>query len=72
MRANLNAWTRVTGVLGACALLASCHEGVLDPQGPVGKAERVILYDATTIMLAVVVPVIVLTLAFAWWFRAGN
>ena len=30
------------------------------------------LYDATVIMLAVVVPVIVLTLGFAWWFRSGN
>jgi cytochrome o ubiquinol oxidase subunit II len=53
-------------------LLASCNEGVLDPRGPVGKAERVILYDSTAIMLAVVIPVIVLTLAFAWWFRAKN
>jgi cytochrome o ubiquinol oxidase subunit II len=56
----------------SCGLLASCREGVLDPQGPVGKAEYVILYDATVIMLAVVIPVILLTLAFAWWFRAGN
>jgi cytochrome o ubiquinol oxidase subunit II len=60
------------GVFCACSLLASCGEGVLDPRGPVGQAERVILYDATAIMLAVVVPVIILTLAFAWWFRAGN
>src|ERR1700740_2983673 len=60
------------GVLCACAALASCGEGVLDPRGPVGQAERVILYDATAIMLAVIVPVIVLTLAFAWWFRAKN
>jgi cytochrome o ubiquinol oxidase subunit 2 len=51
-------------------LVASCHEGVLDPHGPVGKAERVILYDSTVIMLAVVIPVIVLTLVFAWWPRA--
>jgi len=28
--------------------------------------------DATAIMLAVVIPVIVFTLVFAWWFRAGN
>jgi cytochrome o ubiquinol oxidase subunit 2 len=56
----------------AALLLASCSEGVLDPHGPVGKAERVILYDSTAIMLAVVIPVIVLTLVFAWWFRAGN
>ena len=53
-------------------LMASCNEGVLDPHGPVGKAERVILYDSTAIMLAVVIPVIVLTLVFAWWFRARN
>ncbi len=65
-------WARAVGVICAGALLASCREGVLDPHGPVGEAERVILYDATAIMLAVVVPVIILTLAFAWWFRAGN
>jgi cytochrome o ubiquinol oxidase subunit 2 len=65
-------WARTGGIFCAGALLASCREGVLDPHGPVGQAERVILYDATTIMLAVVIPVIILTLAFAWWFRAGN
>jgi cytochrome o ubiquinol oxidase subunit II len=48
------------------------HTGVLDPQGPIGAAERLILLNATSIMLAVVVPVIVLTLGVAWWFRAGN
>ena len=53
-------------------LMASCTEGVLDPHGPVGKAERVILFDSTAIMLAVIIPVIVLTLVFAWWFRARN
>ena len=35
-------------------------------------AERLILLDATAIMLGVVVPVILATLVFAWWFRAGN
>ena len=48
------------------------QHGVLDPQGPVATAERTILANATVIMLAVIVPVILLTLAFAWWFRAGN
>jgi cytochrome o ubiquinol oxidase subunit 2 len=48
------------------------QHGVLDPQGPIAAAERTILANATVIMLAVVVPVILLTLAFAWWFRAGN
>jgi cytochrome o ubiquinol oxidase subunit 2 len=55
-----------------CLTLASCSAGPLDPQGPVGKAERLILLDATAIMLAVVIPVILLTFCFAWWFRSGN
>jgi len=65
-------WLRAVSITGAALLMASCSEGVLDPRGPVGKAERIILYDATAIMLAVVIPVIVLTLVFAWWFRAKN
>jgi cytochrome o ubiquinol oxidase subunit II len=65
-------WLRPIAITSVALLMASCNEGVLDPQGPVGKAERVILYDSTAIMLAVVIPVIVLTLVFAWWFRAGN
>jgi len=58
-------------VVGSVAL-ASCNEGPLSPKGPIGQAEKTILFDATAIMLAVVIPVIVLTLVFAWWFRAGN
>jgi cytochrome o ubiquinol oxidase subunit 2 len=65
-------WLRVMSTMSVAMLMASCNEGVLDPHGPVGKAERIILYDATAIMLAVVIPVIVLTLVFAWWFRAKN
>jgi cytochrome o ubiquinol oxidase subunit 2 len=56
----------------AVLLAAGCSHGVLDPQGPVGTAEKQILYDATAIMLAVVIPVIVCTLAVALWFRASN
>ncbi len=46
--------------------------GVMDPQGPVGAAERTILLNSLAIMLAIVVPTIIATLGFAWWFRAGN
>ena len=46
--------------------------GVLDPAGPTGLAERTILLDSLAIMLAIVIPVIVATLLFAWWFRRGN
>jgi cytochrome o ubiquinol oxidase subunit II len=63
---------RGVGLTAAGLLLASCGEGVLAPHGPIGGAELMILYDATAIMLAVVIPVIVLTIAFAWWFREDN
>ena len=53
-------------------LATAWQQGVLDPHGPIAAAERTILLNATVVMAAVVVPVIVLTLAFAWWFRAGN
>jgi cytochrome o ubiquinol oxidase subunit 2 len=53
-------------------LLAGCSGGVLAPIGPVGAAERQILLNAVAIMLCIVVPVMLATLAFAWWFRASN
>ncbi|MEA3107064.1 MAG: cytochrome o ubiquinol oxidase subunit [Gammaproteobacteria bacterium] len=66
-------WTKWVTVLVSACLAGSCRgAGVLDPQGPVAAAERLILLNATAIMLVVVVPVIVLTLAFAWWYRASN
>ena len=53
-------------------VLTGCQSGVLDPQGFVGVQERQILIDSLAIMLAIVVPTILATLGFAWWFRAGN
>jgi cytochrome o ubiquinol oxidase subunit II len=58
---------------GAAVLLTSCAPaGVLDPQGPIASAQRLLLINSTAIMLVVVIPVIVATLAFAWWYRASN
>jgi cytochrome o ubiquinol oxidase subunit 2 len=66
-------WWHACAGLAAALLLQACHSaGVLDPQGPISMAERLILLNATVIMLVVVLPVIVLTLAFAWWYRASN
>lgn len=45
---------------------------MLQPAGPVASTERLVLLDALTIMLVVVVPTIVVALAFAWWFRDSN
>lgn len=45
---------------------------MLDPKGSVGIAEKTILIDSMAIMLAIVVPTIIATLTFAWWFRGSN
>ena len=45
---------------------------MLDPEGPIGRSERIILLDSLSIMLAIVVPVVLAALAVAWWFRASN
>jgi cytochrome o ubiquinol oxidase subunit II len=60
------------GIFLAPVVLTACQPIVLDPQGPIGIAEKTILIDSLAIMLAIVVPTIVATLAFAWWFRASN
>jgi cytochrome o ubiquinol oxidase subunit 2 len=58
-------------LIGATTL-GGCSEGVLDPQGPIASAQRLILFNATGIMLAIVIPTMLATLAFAFWFRASN
>jgi cytochrome o ubiquinol oxidase subunit 2 len=63
---------RVAAVL-ALFLLSGCgRASVLAPAGPVAEANRTILLNALTIMLAIVIPTIVAALGFAWWYRAGN
>jgi cytochrome o ubiquinol oxidase subunit 2 len=57
----------------AALLVASCQQaGILDPQGPIASQERLLLINSTAIMLVVVVPVILATLGFAWWYRSSN
>ena len=52
--ASLPFGSLTVGLLLGCMTLASCcRAGVADPRGPVGDAQRVILDDATAIMLAV-------------------
>jgi cytochrome o ubiquinol oxidase subunit 2 len=59
-------------LLTGAMTLGGCNEGVLDPKGPIALAERQILFNALGIMLAIVIPVILATLGFAFWFRASN
>ena len=61
-----------SAVLLPALALASCEGNVLDPAGPIGAAESTMLIDATVIMLAIIVPLMIATIAFAWWYRESN
>ncbi|HEX6603261.1 MAG TPA: ubiquinol oxidase subunit II [Sphingomicrobium sp.] len=63
---------RVPLVVGASLLATACNRGVFDPIGPVGSAEKTILINSTAIMLAIIIPTMIATVAFAFWFRRGN
>src|SRR5689334_6488268 len=64
-------WLRRCPVL-LLGSLSGCSGGVLEPQGPIGAANRIILLDSLAIMGVIVVPTLAAILAFAWWFRASN
>ena len=63
---------RVALTVPSIFLVAGCNRGILDPVGPVGQAEKTILINSTAIMLAIIIPTMIATVAIAWWYRRGN
>jgi cytochrome o ubiquinol oxidase subunit II len=61
-----------SAVLIPLVLLTACHAVVLDPSGYIAEQQRNLLLASTGLMLLVVIPVIALTILFAWRYRAGN
>lgn len=53
-------------------LLTGCKFDLLDPKGDIGVQEKNLILTSTWAMLIIVVPVILLTLFFAWRYRASN
>jgi len=51
---------------------AAHADSILSPVGPVGRGDALIMMDALVIMLAIVIPTMIATLVFAWWYRASN
>jgi cytochrome o ubiquinol oxidase subunit 2 len=60
----------LAGVASLC--LSGCKLEVLDSKGSIGKAEASLIALSTYTMLLVVIPVILMTLFFAWRYRASN
>lgn len=60
-------------VIALTLFVAGCQEQViLSPKGQIGMEERDLIFLATGIMLLVVLPVMFMTLFFAWKYRSTN
>jgi cytochrome o ubiquinol oxidase subunit II len=68
----LRAVTMCCAFILAPVVLSACQLAVLDPQGPIGLANKTLLIDSLAIMLVIALPTIAAIFAFAWWFRASN
>ncbi len=53
-------------------ILTGCSWDLLNPSGSIGVQTRNLIVLATALMLLVVIPVIILTLVFAWRYRETN
>jgi cytochrome o ubiquinol oxidase subunit 2 len=60
-----------TGLLPAF-LLSGCNMVLLSPSGDIAMQQRDIMLISVWLMLLVIVPVLFLTLLFAWKYRASN
>lgn len=59
-------------LLPAITLLTGCNAVLLSPSGDIAVQQRNLIYISTVLMLLIIVPVIILTLLFAWRYRASN
>jgi cytochrome o ubiquinol oxidase subunit 2 len=63
---------RIAIAAAVSLLTAACNRGILDPVGPIAAQEKQLLINSTAIMLAIIIPTMIATVAFAWWFRRSN
>jgi len=54
------------------SLLAGCNTVLMSPSGYIAMQQRDLIVVSTILMLIIIVPVIILTLVFAWRYRASN
>jgi cytochrome o ubiquinol oxidase subunit 2 len=63
---------RAVSLLPAVVLLAGCNTVLLNPSGDVAAQQGRLVVQSTLLMLLIIVPVIALTLLFAWRYRQSN
>lgn len=72
-------WILLSPLLFLSQIVSACEGGcqsgywaIFSPVGPIAEAEKNLILTAFALMLLVVIPVIIMTFAFAWHYRASN
>lgn len=63
---------RALTIIPALFALAGCEMVVMSPSGDIAAQQRDLVVISTVLMLLIIVPVIALTIAFAWKYRSSN
>ncbi|HEV2553311.1 MAG TPA: ubiquinol oxidase subunit II [Bosea sp. (in: a-proteobacteria)] len=63
---------RVLALLPLLAALGGCNLVVMAPSGDIAAQQRDLIVISTVLMLLIIVPVMALTVFFAWRYRASN
>ena len=63
---------RIIALLPFAGFLSGCNAVVLSPSGDVAWQQRDALIQSTVLMLLIIIPVMVLTVVFAWRYRHSN
>ncbi|MGK2910738.1 MAG: ubiquinol oxidase subunit II [Sphingobium sp.] len=72
LRSARTVLARTVLALPLIALLGACDAVVLHPSGDVAAQQRDLVLISTGLMLLIIVPVMALTVLFAWRYRAAN
>ncbi|WP_417829341.1 ubiquinol oxidase subunit II [Thalassospira sp.] len=68
----LSKLVRGVAVASILPLLAGCNLVVIDPSGDIASQQSDLIIISTILMLLIIVPVMALTVFFAWKYRQGN
>ena len=63
---------RAAALLSLAGLLGACDRAVMNPAGDVARQQRDIILISTGLMLLFILPVMILTVVFAWRYRKGK
>lgn len=72
MHSHLKTAGRLVVFISMALALAGCNMVVMSPSGDIAAQQRDLIVISTILMLIIIVPVLCLTLYFAWHYRQSN